>query len=104
MADPPRAAHRTHRLAGIQVGVMSPLEPAHVVVVAPEHVGRPGQQLEVLRGQRRRPIGGRQRRVGVCPRMPGVELAAALDQRDVVHNGPIIVARHVASRPLIFRQ
>jgi hypothetical protein len=57
VADPERAAHGPRRLAGVQVGVMCPLEAAHIVVVAPEHVGGPRQQLEVLRLQRRRLIG-----------------------------------------------
>ena len=38
-------------LAGIQVAVMGTLEAADVVVVATEHVRRPGQQLQVLRLQ-----------------------------------------------------
>ena len=50
--DPPGAARGAGDLAGIQVGVMGTLEAADVVVVAAEHVRRPGQELEVLRFQR----------------------------------------------------
>ena len=49
--DPPGAARGAGDLAGIQVAVMGTLEAADVVVVATEHVRRPGQQLQVLRLQ-----------------------------------------------------
>ena len=49
--DPPGAARGAGNVAGIQVAVMGTLEAADVVVVATEHVRRPGQQLQVLRLQ-----------------------------------------------------
>jgi hypothetical protein len=47
--DPPGAARGAGDLTGIQMAVMRTFERPDVVVVATEHVRRPGQQLEVVR-------------------------------------------------------
>ena len=73
---------RAQSFAGLQVRVMGALEAAHVVVVATEHVGRRRQQLEVLRSQRSRLVGARQRLVGVGPRPPVVGLTAPFELID----------------------
>ena len=49
--DPPGAARCARDLAGIQVTVMGALECADILVVTTEHVGRSGQQLQILRFQ-----------------------------------------------------
>ncbi|MGH2825324.1 MAG: hypothetical protein ACRDLY_20360 [Thermoleophilaceae bacterium] len=78
-ADPERATRRSQALAPIQVQLVGTLQAAHVLVVAAEHVGRRGQQLEILGFQRRRPIRARQQLVGVDPRPPRIGLTAAFE-------------------------
>jgi hypothetical protein len=86
-ADPERAARGARRLAGVQMGAMSTLQAAHVLVVAAEHVGRPREQLDILRAQRGRLIDSRQNLVGIRPRTSGVTLTAPLDLGDAIHRG-----------------
>ncbi len=83
---PERAAHSARRFAGVQVQVIGTLQVAQAVVVAAEHEGRRCEQLEVLRSQRSRLIGARQRLVGVHPRAPCVGFAASSELVDDIHH------------------
>jgi hypothetical protein len=49
VADPEPASRRAGNVAGREIQVIRTLEGGHVLVVPPDHVGRPRQQLEVLR-------------------------------------------------------
>jgi hypothetical protein len=64
-ADPECGPRREQRRAAVEVQVMSPLEVAQVLVLAPEHVRRRRDELDVL-GRRRIRTG--ERRVGLQPR------------------------------------
>src|SRR4051812_35884633 len=64
---------------GIEVRTVGTLEDAQVLVLASDHGGRRGQQLEVGRRQRGRPIGGRQRLVGIRPPTAGIRAPASPD-------------------------
>jgi hypothetical protein len=61
--------------------MMRALEGADVVIVAAEHVRRPGKQLEIFTTQARDLVGRSQRRVCVTPRPIGVAPAAAFEFR-----------------------
>jgi hypothetical protein len=56
-AHPERAAHGAHRFTTVQVHVIGTLQAAQALVVAAEHEGRCCELFEVLRSERRRPIG-----------------------------------------------
>ena len=58
---------------------MDTLQDRHVVVHATDHEGRDGEQLEVLRFQRRGAISARQRLEGVHPGPLQVRLTASLE-------------------------
>ena len=83
--QPAQCAARSS-FAGVQVHVIGTLQEAQVVV-APEHVGRRREQLEVLRPQRSHLVGPRQRLVGVHPRSPPVGLTAPFEFVDGIHHG-----------------
>ena len=57
VSDPVRAVHGLRGVAGVEVDLMRPLESADVFVVAPNHVGRRREQLELLRPQGRCLVG-----------------------------------------------
>ncbi len=69
---PQRDARRGHGFAGVQVQLVKALQQAKEFRVAPGQPRRPGQKLQVSGLQRRRLIGGGQRRVGVIPGPPRV--------------------------------
>jgi hypothetical protein len=50
---------RGRHLPGVEVNPMGSLEAAEIVVVAAEHVGRPREELEILRTEGSGSIGGR---------------------------------------------
>ena len=50
-ADPESAARGRQRVVGVQVGAVGALQCGHVFVVEAEHVGRAGQELEILRAE-----------------------------------------------------
>jgi len=66
-------------VARIEVGVVDPLEEGQVLVDAARHRRRGGEQLEVVRLERRRPVGVIERRVGVGPGAVRVRLPAILE-------------------------
>ena len=72
--------------AGVEVGAVGALQGGHVVLVAAEHVGRAGEELEIVRAERRGSIGVRERLVGVDPRALRVGLAASLDRSGDSHD------------------
>ena len=78
--DPDRTSRSTLGLLRVDVELMSPLQVAHPLVVAAEHVGRRRQELEVLRGEWSRFVGARERLVGLQPR-PRCKGPAALVER-----------------------
>ena len=84
-ADPERAAHGGQRLAGVQVGAVRPLQEPEVVVLPAEHVGAGGQQLQVLGAEGIRAVCGRQRVVGVGPRLASVGLTTPVESGDSGH-------------------
>lgn len=67
VTDPVRAAHGPRDIPGVEVGMMRTLESAHVLVVAPQHVGRRREQLELLRAHGRCLVGSRQGLEGIRP-------------------------------------
>jgi hypothetical protein len=71
-ADPKGTAQGRERFTGIQVSVVGALEDAEVVLLAAEHVGSGGKQLQIRRGQLARPIGGEERFVCIRPRLASV--------------------------------
>ena len=46
VTDPEGAAHGSRRVAGIQMQAMRPLQARAIVIVAPEHVGRPSESFK----------------------------------------------------------
>ncbi len=88
--DPPGAARGAGDLAGIQMAVMGTLEAADVLVVATEHVRRPGQQLQVLRLEEIVLVRPRQRFEGVQPGALRVRRAAAFEH---VADGHLVHSR-----------
>jgi hypothetical protein len=87
---PERAARRPPRVAALGMALLrAPQRPQAVLDVA-EEVRGGRQQLQILPGQRGRPVGRRQRGVGVRPRQPPGGLAAA---------GKLTVPGHPLSPP-----
>ena len=60
---------------------MGTLQDGDIVIVTPEHVGGPSEQLEIVRPERRLSVGGRQRFEGVEPRLVLKGLSALLRVR-----------------------
>lgn len=77
--EPESDARRAKPVPGVQAHVVRTLQECQVVVHATDHGGRDREQLEVVRSQRRRLVGARQRLVGVQPRPLRVGLATALE-------------------------
>ena len=78
-ADPPCTARGASSLAGVDVDVMGTLQEAHPLVIAPEHVGRRRQELDVFGAERLRLIRTGQGLVGVPPCARGIGSASALE-------------------------
>ena len=85
-------------VVGVEVGAVGALQCGHVFVVAAEHVGRAGQELEIVRAERRGAIGVRERLVGVDPRVLRIGLAASLDRSGGSHAGETAVPSESAAR------
>jgi hypothetical protein len=88
-ADPERAAHGPQSLAVIEVRLVRALERGRLVVVAPEHVGRRRELLEILGRQR---IRGRERVEALLPGSPRVGVAAPFEVIGGRHHP--LVSRH----------
>ena len=78
-AQPEGAPRGAHRVPGLEVGAMRPLQGTQAGVVEGPQIRRSRQQLEVLGPERRPLVGERERAVGVRPRPAAVRLAAALE-------------------------
>lgn len=76
-ADPERAAEGGERIIGVDVRAMSTLEQREVLRLAPEHVGRDGQELDIRGAQRLRSVGRRQGLMRLRPRSAGVSLSSS---------------------------
>jgi hypothetical protein len=76
-ADEKGTPHRTLELACLDVEVMSPLQPAHPLVLVPEHVRARSEELDVGRFQRYAFVGLGERLVRIAPRPRLVERAPA---------------------------
>jgi hypothetical protein len=64
---------------------MGALQGVHELVVAAEHVGRGGQQLEVQGPERLRVVGAGEGLMGLSPRPSRVGVVASLEFEDCVH-------------------
>jgi hypothetical protein len=85
VSDPVHAVHGPRGVAGIEVGVMRTFESADVFVVAPQHVGRRREQLELLRPQGRCVVGSRQGLEGIRPGSPREGLTTPQDALVLLH-------------------
>jgi hypothetical protein len=80
-------------LAGLGMELLGALQRPQAVLDPAEEVGRGRQQLQVLPGQGRRPVGKRQRGVGVRPRQPPGGLAAPRQLPVATHRAPTSTGR-----------
>ena len=87
----PKASQNAQRAARAaspgQARLMRALPGAGAVVVAADQVRGRREPLQVLGPERGRPIGGRQPREGVGPRLPAVGLPAAIEDVDGSRHG-----------------
>ncbi len=85
VSDPVRAVHGPRGVASVEVGVMRTLKSADVFVIAPQHVGRRSEQLELLRPQGRCLVGSRQGLEGIRPGSLCESLTTARDEFGLLH-------------------
>jgi hypothetical protein len=97
--DPERAPHGPQHITGVEVALMSPLKAADIIIIATEHVGRPREQLHILRAQAHHLVSRRESLISAEPRPSGVGLAAPLELRISTNHQPIIVARDRGALP-----
>ena len=96
-SDPERAAHRAPGLVYLEVGGVRSLEQREVVVLAAEHVGRGGEELQVIPAQWLHAVGRRQPLVSLRPLLIGVGVTPARELGDEFRHGFIIAARRRSS-------
>ena len=85
-ANPEGAAKRGPLLAPVQMGAVGAPEDLQVLVLAPDHVGGGGEQLQVRAGEGPLAVGPGERLVGVHPRLRRVALATALQGVDGIRH------------------
>jgi hypothetical protein len=75
-------------IASLGIQLVGALQRPETVLDVTEEVGRGRQQLQILRGQGSRPVGQRQRGVGIRPRQPLGGLAAPHQRTLRAHRTP----------------
>jgi hypothetical protein len=95
--QPERAPRGQPRLARLGMEPLGTLQRPQAVLDPAEEEGRGRQQLQVLPGQGRRPVGQRQRGVGLRPRQPPSGLAAPRQLPVATHRAPTSARRQSCS-------
>ena len=86
--EPERAPRGPPRIAALGMDLLGALQRLHALLDTAEEIRRGRQQLQILSCQRGRPVGQRQRGVGIRPRQPPGSLAAPRQLTVPAHRAP----------------
>jgi hypothetical protein len=97
--QPERAPRGPPRIAALGMQLLRALQRPQAILDTAEEIRRGRQQLQILRCQGGRPVGQRQRGVGVRPRQPSGSLAAPRKLTIPAHRAPLqpVPAPHLGS-------